>query len=150
MSSLLCSSTIYSNSSLPLWPAVEDRLLLPLGVQHGNSQKYTAWPLIRILLYQPTKISALEAVARHFTAQVDGLQDMDYWDRLHVLHLYSQERRRERYQIIFIWKVLQGLVQGYTLNTFENSRRGRLVEVPPYKSKAPAAVRKAKESSLVV
>ena len=60
-------------------------------------------------------ISALEAVARHFTAQVDGLQDMDYWDRLHVLHLYSQERRRERYQIIFIWKLSQGLVKGYNI-----------------------------------
>ena len=95
-------------------------------------------------------ISKLEGVARHFTAQVAGLQDMDYWDRLQVLHLYSQERRRERYQIIFIWKVLQGLVKGYNINTMQSPRRGRLVEVSPYQSQAPAAVRRARESSLSV
>ena len=95
-------------------------------------------------------ISRLEGVAKHFTAQVAGLQDMDYWDRLHILHLYSQEHRRERYQIIFIWKVLQGMVQGYTISTMQTPRRGRLVEVPPYQSKAPAPVRRARESSLSV
>ena len=32
-------------------------------------------------------ISKLEGVAKHFTAQVAGLQHMDYWDRLAALHL---------------------------------------------------------------
>ena len=95
-------------------------------------------------------ISKLEGVAKHFTAQVAGLQHMDYWDRLAALHLYSQERRRERYQIIFIWKVLQGLVQGYNINTLQSPRRGRLVDIPVYKRQAPAPVRKARENSLSV
>ena len=67
-------------------------------------------------------ISILEGVARHFTAQVVGLQDLDYWDRLQELHLYSQERRHERYQIIFIWKCLQGFAQGYQISTWQNPR----------------------------
>ena len=95
-------------------------------------------------------ISKLEGVARHFTAQVAGLEDLDYWDRLRELHLYSQERRRERYQIIFIWKCLQGLVQGYPINTIQSPRRGRLVAVPLLQNQAPSSVRKARESSLSV
>jgi ribonuclease P/MRP protein subunit RPP40 len=95
-------------------------------------------------------ISKLEGVARHFTAQVAGLQDLDYWDRLRELHLYSQERRRERYQIIFIWKCLQGYVQGYPINTLQSPRRGRLIEVSPLQNQAPAAVKKAREASLSV
>lgn len=95
-------------------------------------------------------ISKLEGVAKHFTAQVAGLQDLDYWERLQKLHLYSQERRRERYQIIFIWKCLQGYVQGYQVSTWQNPRRGRLVAVPPLHNSAPSAVKKAREASLSV
>ena len=104
-------------------------------------------------LWSPTdqsSISKLESIARHFTAKISGLEDMDYWDRLKSLHLYSQERRRERYRILFIWKVLQGYTQGYTVNSLENPRRGRLVIVPSYSAGAPAAVRRAKEASLAV
>ena len=36
------------------------------------------------------------------------------------------------------------------MNTLHSPRRGRLVEVPPYKKNAPAAVRKAREASLSV
>ena len=60
-----------------------------------------------------TSISELESVARHFTSKIDGMAGLDYWERLDSLSLYSQERRRERYHIIFLWKVAQGLVQGY-------------------------------------
>ena len=60
-----------------------------------------------------TSIGQLESVARNFTARIEGMGDHDYWDRLQALHLYSQERRRDRYRIIFLWKVGQGLVQGY-------------------------------------
>ena len=95
-------------------------------------------------------ISKLEGVARHFTSKVSGLENMDYWERLQTLKLYLQERRRERYQIIFIWKVLQGLVQGYTFRTVQNPKRGRLIEVAPLHTNAPAAVIKAREASLSV
>ena len=95
-------------------------------------------------------ISKLEGVAKNFTAQISELQGKDYWDRLETLHMFSQERRRERYQIIFIWKILQGLTQGYSVKTLTSPRRGRLVEIPPYQRQAPAAVRKARESSLSV
>ena len=34
---------------------------------------------------------------------------MDYWDRLKLYKLYSMERRRERYAIMYIWKVLHNV-----------------------------------------
>ena len=73
-----------------------------------------------------TSIAKLEGVARSFSARVAGMDGLDYWDRLQKLGMYSQERRRERYQIIFIWKLSQGLVSGYTLTFQQHARRGRL------------------------
>ena len=75
---------------------------------------------------------------------------LDYWERLKSLHLYYQERLRERYRIIFLWKVAQGLVQGYQATFAQNDRRGRLMQLAPLCHAAPAAVKKAKESSLQV
>ena len=95
-------------------------------------------------------IGSLESVARHFTAKIDGMDGLDYWERLQSLRLYSQERRRERYQIIFLWKVAQGLVKGYQASFVQNDRRGRLMQLAPLCSKSPAAVKRARESSLQV
>ena len=97
-----------------------------------------------------TSISELESVARHFTSKIDGMAGLDYWERLDSLSLYSQERRRERYQIIFLWKVAQGLVQGYKSTFVQSERRGRLMVLAPLCNQAPTAVKKAKESSLQV
>ena len=87
---------------------------------------------------------------RHFTSQVSGLADMDYWDRLSMLQIYSQERRRERYAVIFIWKIAQQLVKGYTLEFSQHQRRGRLAAVHHVPSNLPPAVAKAREASLPV
>ena len=95
-------------------------------------------------------IGELESVSRHFTAKIDGMAGMDYWQRLASLSLYSQERRRERYQIIFLWKVAQGLVQGYKATFTTNDRRGRLMVLAPLCHQAPTAVKNARESSLQV
>ena len=77
------------------------------------------------------------------------MEDKDYMDRLASLKMYSQERRRERYQIIFIWKISQGLVQGYNLEFSSSDRRGRMV-VPHPVRQAPSSVRQAREATLGV
>jgi hypothetical protein len=35
---------------------------------------------------------------------------LDYWEHLKSLRMCSQERRRERYRIIYTWKILEGQV----------------------------------------
>ena len=97
-----------------------------------------------------TSINKLESVARHFTAKIQGMEELDYWERLQSLHLYSQQSRRERYRIIFLWKAAHGLVQGYKATFINSPRRGRLMEVSNFCNTAAASVKRAKESSLKV
>ena len=89
-------------------------------------------------------------MARHFTSKIDGMTGLDYWERLATLQLYSQERRRERYQIMFVWKVAQGLAKGYQATFTQSERRGRQMVLSPLCSSAPASVRRAREVSLQV
>ena len=87
-------------------------------------------------------IPKLEAVARNFTSHIEGMEGMDYWERLDALNMYSQERRRERYAIIFIWKLAMGLVKGYTSIEFKHNHRRRWSAVPKglqHVSRGPAS-----------
>ena len=80
-------------------------------------------------LWSPHKtgeITKLEALQRTFTSKIWGYQHMDYWERLHHLHLYSLQRRRERYIIIYVWKILEGLVPNVEIKVNQHPRKGRL------------------------
>ena len=60
-------------------------------------------------LWHPTTIGLtqkIEALQRSFTRKISGCQDMNYWERLSHLKLMSLQRRRERYIIITMWKIL--------------------------------------------
>ena len=49
-------------------------------------------------------INKLEDVQKQFLSQIRDsvLVNMSYWEKLSELRVYSQERRRERYQICFL------------------------------------------------
>ena len=79
-----------------------------------------------------------------------GMEDRNYWERLQDMQLYSQERRRERYMLIFLWKISQGMVSGYQVMFSNSPRRGRLIVPNQIVAKAPAMVRRAREASLAV
>ena len=97
-------------------------------------------------------INRLESVQRQFISQIrdDSLAVMNYWERLSHLRVYSQERRRERYQICFLWKQTQGLISGYELQWQWSDRRGRLAVPKRIPRDAPSRVKKARERSLGV
>ena len=98
-------------------------------------------------------IKKIEGVQRSLVSRIrdSRLDRVSYWDKLRTLRLFSQERRRERYLVIFIWKVSQGLVEGYDLTfTTRDSRTGRKVIPAPVNRSAPACVRKARERTLAV
>ena len=78
------------------------------------------------------------------------MENKDNWERLTALKLYSQERRRERYAMIFVWKISQGLVQGYSLPFTSSGRRGSFLVPRPINTNAPAQIRRATEASLAV
>ena len=95
-------------------------------------------------------INRLESVQRQFISQIRdaSLVGMNYWERLSHLRVYSQERRRERYQICFLWKQTQGLIHGYELKWQWSDRRGRLAVPNRIPRDAPSRVKKARERSL--
>ena len=79
-----------------------------------------------------------------------SLQKLSYWEKVTQLRVYSQERRRERYQICFLWKLSQGLISGYSITWQLNDRRGRFAVPPTIPKTAPAKVRQARERTLAV
>ena len=100
-----------------------------------------------------TSINRLEAVQRHMVNRIrdSKLVNLNYWEKLQELRLYSQERRRERYMVIFLWKIAQGLVHGYHVEfTSSRGRRGRLALPKNIIQSSSSLVKKARESSLGV
>ena len=96
-------------------------------------------------------INRIESVQRHFLSKVSSLHGFDYWEKLRKMKMYSQERRRDRYMVLFLWKISQGMVHGYDVQfTSAKGRRGRTALPHNIVSSSPAPVRKARESSLGV
>ena len=76
-------------------------------------------------------ISKLESVQRRFTSKIAGMQNVDYWSRLEKLNLMSFQRRRERYLLIYSWKILHGNVPNDVGLSWTNSvRRGTVAVIP--------------------
>ena len=101
------------------------------------------------------QIDTLESVQRHFTGKLPDICELSYRERLKQLRIYSLERRRERYLIIYVWKVAQGLAPNLlgedSVELAEYSqRRGRFCRIPPLNWRASASVRTLKENSFCV
>ena len=69
------------------------------------------------------------------------MDDVPYRERLNKLIIYSQESRRDRYMINFIWKIVVGLIEGFKLEfKGEGTKRGRECEVSKVVRTAPASI----------
>ena len=89
-------------------------------------------PLIEYacVLWHPAdqqSINCIEAVQQHFTSRIAGLQQLNYWERLKTLKLYSLERRRERYIILYVFKIIYGIVPNPGLLWTDETRWGRCI-----------------------
>ena len=101
------------------------------------------------------EIRSVESIQRFFTSKIDCLNSEFYWSRLKKLALYSLERRRERYIILYIFKIMKGIVPNLTGEnlriTFNDSgRRGLLCHVPILNRSAMARYKTLKDNSLAV
>ena len=76
-------------------------------------------------------IQELEGVQRTFTAKIGSVRHLNYWERLKALNLMSLQRRRERYIIIHLWKVLHGKCPNdINIRFSATSRHGQRAVVP--------------------
>ncbi|CAL4235595.1 unnamed protein product [Meganyctiphanes norvegica] len=81
------------------------------------------------LIWSPSQkkdIDKLERVQKHFTSRIEGLENLNYHQRLKKLKLYSLERRRERYMLNNAWQQIEEIsenVLGLKARRLGRSRR---------------------------
>jgi hypothetical protein len=75
--------------------------------------------------------TVLESPQRNFTSKLDEMQDLNYYERLNRLKIYSCERRRDRYLVIYIFKIIHGRVPNSGISYKWSPRRGRVLITPP-------------------
>ena len=74
---------------------------------------FQAGILLLCQLWNPSRkgdIQMLEQVQQNFIRKITGMEQLSYWEQLHALSMYSLERRRERYLIIYTWRITEGQV----------------------------------------
>ena len=94
------------------------------------------------IVWNPHKkkhIKAIEKIQRNFTKRLTNMKDIEYYQRLKDLRLYSMERRRERYELLYIFKTMKRLVPNVGLKWKEATRRGRVLIPPPVHKKSSCA-----------
>ena len=105
-------------------------------------------------LWHPSKqddIKCIESVQRLFTSKIEGLSEFSYHDRLRILGLMSLQRRRERFIIITVWKIINKVIPNdLNLSVTTSERRGLKVKVPSLCTKATLHARSCYESSFGV
>ena len=92
----------------------------------------------------------IENLQKTFTKKFAGLNNMTYWERLEILGLYSQERRLERYRVIYTWKSLEGLVPDCGLSSHYSARRGRYAAIKPLVSSSTAKTKSIRDGAFTV
>ena len=82
-------------------------------------------------LWSPIKkglIQQLEELQWSFVRKIKSCSRSNYWTTLKKFRLYSLEWRRERYRVIYLWKILEGLVSNLNTNgevhQVNNERQG--------------------------
>ena len=73
------------------------------------------------------EINELERIQKTFTDKIKGMEILDYHQRLKSLKLYSLERRRERYLIIYAWQMLENIKKNVLGLESQKNGRNRLI-----------------------
>ena len=78
--------------------------------------------------YKKSYICALEKIQRSFTKYIAGYQNLPYSERLESLRLYSLQRQRDSYLVIYMWKIAEGLAPNLSpaIRFYNTEQRGRL------------------------
>ena len=102
-------------------------------------------------------IQAIEMVQNSFLRKLPAIRHMSYWQKLKIFKVYSQERRRERYTIIYIWRMLEGQVPcinslygGAKVKSIWHIRNGRECQIPCINHHSPRNIQALKHATLPV
>ena len=105
-------------------------------------------------LWNPIKIGDiqdLESVQHNFISRIAGTKEMNYWERLQHLSLMSLQRRRERYIILHMWKIINGQTTNDIGFQFKRKPRfGLQAIVPSVNRKSSASNQTIRDSSFSI
>ena len=95
----------------------------------------TLWKtlVLPILDYCPVRtglIQQIEDIQKSFTRKIRSEKSGDYRERLNLYGLYSLQRRRKRYRIIYTWKIPENLVPNVgesKIQSISSIRHSRIV-----------------------
>ena len=105
-------------------------------------------------LWSPSAVGhtqSLELLQKAFISRINGMRDLSYWEQLKELKLYSLERRRERYQAIYTWRIIEGHVPNIDstpIRACHSKRRGRSCSQPPLLASATERIKSIRFASL--
>ena len=100
-------------------------------------------------------IQMLEQIQRNYIRKIRGTERLNYWEQLQALGMHSLERRRERYLIIYTWRIIEGQVPNISpdhngIQTKWHIRRGRTCRIPVVNPRAPTAIKTIRYSSFAI
>ena len=105
-------------------------------------------------LYMPsqhTDMQIIEKLFYDFSNRIPEVREENYWKRLQILKMYSQERRMERYRIIYIWKILEKYAPNCGIElAIPNKRLGRKCKIPNINHNGRRAIQTLRENSFQI
>ena len=72
------------------------------------------------------QLDKVEKLLKNFTAKIRSVKHLPYWERLISLRMISEQRRLERYKIIYVWKILHKLVANCGIEVNDSTTSERL------------------------
>ena len=86
-------------------------------------------------LWSPMKIgdiAFIEGIQRTASSKIASIRHLNYWERLKKLGLMSLQRRRERYVLVYMFKILHNYAPNdVNICFYDNPRLGIKAAVPP-------------------
>ena len=88
------------------------------------------------ILWSPKEqyINKIEDIQRIFTSKIDGMEGLNYHQRLEKLGMYSMERR-DRFRIIYEWQQLKKIKKNVMDLKFSGNSSNRLINNGLYTNK---------------
>ena len=135
-------------------PSQRSLALTVISPNHSSTFKIFNSNVVLLPLWSPTKVTyiqKLENVQNIFTAKIAGMPELNNWERLKKLSLFSLQRRRERYIILHMWKILDSKTSNdLSIEFVFRPRLGNLATIPVCKKSSSAFHRTAYKRSFAV
>ena len=87
--------------------------------------------------HEAQNLEKMEKLLKDYTRKIPGTVGLNYWERLSKLKMNSEQRRLEKYQVNYIWKIMEGLTPNCGVNWSDiEERNGRACKIPPLKGRS--------------